>query len=104
MTRLQLRSTIPWRVRRAGGFVGGGNLTDLAKNSREEFLHGLGAVADLVFHVVPQFSEGLGVAVWDEEGIIAETVSAFGGGDDLAFAGAVEKHCAEFSFVEVGGR
>src|ERR1043165_60261 len=48
-----------------------------------------GAVADAVLDVVGRFGEGLGVAIGDEERVVAETTSAARGGDDCSFTNAL---------------
>lgn len=51
---------------------------------------GSGTVADAVFDVGAEFGEGLGVAVGDEERVVAKTAGATLLGDDAASDDAVE--------------
>ncbi len=53
-----------------------------------QFIEGLRAVADGGFYCCAEFAEGFGVAVGDEEGVVAEAVRAGGFERDVAFDGA----------------
>jgi len=56
-----------------------------------QFLRRATSVADGIFHFVAQFGEGLAVALWLEDGVVAETLSATLLLGDLSIAAALEE-------------